>query len=73
MRFPTSNDTFRKVIALSVTLLLILALVPNHPTGSVMAFKPFSSPDYLKGDPTDVTHQDITEIAIKLLIKNEAI
>jgi len=68
MRSLRLNHVLRQAVALSVAMLIILTSLPLRPTGTALAFKPT---DYFKATPNDITHQSITEQAIKDLIEKE--
>lgn len=64
MRFSPINKTLRQVIAVSVTSLLLLALIPMYPASRVQAFLPYNyQADFLGSE----SHQSITEDAIKAI------
>lgn len=58
----------RQTLAYVLAWLLILGAVPFHDAGTALAFKPTEG---LKGTPNDITHEKITEEAIRQLIEQE--
>lgn len=62
------KKTVRQTLAYVLASLLILGSVPFHDAGTALAFKPTEG---LKGTPNDITHEKITEEAIRQLIENE--
>lgn len=60
----------RQLLALSLTLLMVLGLLPNRPTGTALAFMPTNNAaKFVAASPFSSTHQSMVEESFKELAR----